>query len=244
MSSQTFSEMCEESAVRLYLQQSDIDEDFLAHYGIKGMKWGIRRFQNPDGTLTAAGKERYSNTKTIRKLGMDPKGLSSSISNNGTVRIADKAYDLADATYFDKRSQILTPKDTDSDSVKKAKKSIDDSGDTYLNPPKEKGPDGHLTYSSDSQARQSVSKEYCDKWWKLADKYGSDDDIPISEAKNLWNSSRVAYAKALLKDLGVDKPDSASVKELVNVYKQLENLESDISKVFTAISYASYANGV
>ena len=30
------------------------------HSGIKGMKWGVRRFQNADGTLTAAGKERYS----------------------------------------------------------------------------------------------------------------------------------------------------------------------------------------
>lgn len=30
----------------------------LYHHGIKGMRWGVRRFQNPDGTLTAAGKRR------------------------------------------------------------------------------------------------------------------------------------------------------------------------------------------
>lgn len=29
------------------------------HWGIKGQKWGVRRYQNPDGTLTAAGKKRY-----------------------------------------------------------------------------------------------------------------------------------------------------------------------------------------
>lgn len=33
------------------------DEDsYLEHHGIKGQKWGIRRYQNPDGTLTEEGK--------------------------------------------------------------------------------------------------------------------------------------------------------------------------------------------
>ena len=31
----------------------------LRHYGIKGQRWGQRRFQEEDGTYTAAGKERY-----------------------------------------------------------------------------------------------------------------------------------------------------------------------------------------
>ena len=31
----------------------------LYHWGIKGMKWGIRRYQNPDGSLTEEGKARY-----------------------------------------------------------------------------------------------------------------------------------------------------------------------------------------
>ena len=34
-------------------------EGELYHHGIKGQKWGVRRFQNKDGSLTPAGKKRY-----------------------------------------------------------------------------------------------------------------------------------------------------------------------------------------
>jgi len=42
----------------------------LAHHGVKGQKWGVRRFQNKDGSLTAAGKKRYDAPTVIKKGNM------------------------------------------------------------------------------------------------------------------------------------------------------------------------------
>ena len=38
-------------------------DNTLQHWGIKGMKWGVRRYQNKDGSLTPAGKKRYDRDK-------------------------------------------------------------------------------------------------------------------------------------------------------------------------------------
>lgn len=42
-----------------YYGTVDAGKAYLEHFGIKGMRWGVRRFENPDGTLTEAGKKRY-----------------------------------------------------------------------------------------------------------------------------------------------------------------------------------------
>ena len=47
----------------------------LYHYGVKGQKWGIRRYQNPNGTLTEEGKIRYGVDPKTGKLSAEGKKL-------------------------------------------------------------------------------------------------------------------------------------------------------------------------
>lgn len=51
----------------------DIWTPSLYHHGIKGQKWGVRRYQNEDGSLTAEGKKRYSEIAGNSKISYDQK---------------------------------------------------------------------------------------------------------------------------------------------------------------------------
>jgi len=55
--------------MRYYMTGSNLNRSYyISHHGIKGQRWGIRRFQNDDGTLTSEGKERYNEGKITREL--------------------------------------------------------------------------------------------------------------------------------------------------------------------------------
>ena len=72
----------------------------LRHHGIKGMKWGIRRFQNEDGSLTNAGRKRYADDgdtaerrKSVAKAEEVSKTISSASRPVSTIQ-PPPAYDF------------------------------------------------------------------------------------------------------------------------------------------------------
>ena len=70
----------------------------LYHYGVKGMKWGVRRYQNKDGTLTEAGKKRLVNKveKTMRSKNVPtPAEAAEPLSRDRAIK---RAYKLMTAS--------------------------------------------------------------------------------------------------------------------------------------------------
>jgi hypothetical protein len=63
-------------------------DNYLEHHGIKGQKWGVRRYQNKDGTLTAAGKKRVEETTKKESQSEQNKNIGRAAIAAATVTVA------------------------------------------------------------------------------------------------------------------------------------------------------------
>ena len=98
---------------------SFVNKDELYHWGIKGMKWGVRRYQNKDGTLTAAGKKRRKNYSDETK----------SMSTDELRRKVNRMNN--EQRYIDLTKSSLSPISKTADGVERVTRSVGDVNKIY-----------------------------------------------------------------------------------------------------------------
>ena len=74
-----------------YFKHNEMSDYAIAHHGIKGQKWGIRRYQNADGSLTAEGMRRYGVYSQNKQIANKFDSMTSKMSKNKAL-LKDKAF--------------------------------------------------------------------------------------------------------------------------------------------------------
>ena len=80
-----------------------VTNDQLAHHGILGQKWGVRRYQNEDGSLTNAGKKRYAK-EAVKELNKYEKEAVNAIAEYNKHDMARNRYASASMTYRERNN--------------------------------------------------------------------------------------------------------------------------------------------
>lgn len=140
----------------------EIDMEPLAHHGILGQKWGVRRYQNPDGSLTPAGKKRYDKLSAeLERLGTSQKKNRSDLESLSTEeqrkRFQDSTAYLKDrAAYLQAQNAVLAEEQKYAQLTAKPEKIK--KADGFLKKMKDKALDSVISSASDAAAKWLTQK--------------------------------------------------------------------------------------
>lgn len=150
----------------------------LYHFGIKGMKWGVRRYQNKDGTLTPAGKKRVS--EEYKKYAAKAQTDLENNYNNRWLKAYNKAADDMNNGLTDKYNS-----DYDKKLGSKAKDHDYFNDDEYNSGYEKLFNEQWTKHYNQETAREMMSNPNYKKAQKLCDKYNmtSFDDLAKTNAE-------------------------------------------------------------
>lgn len=197
-------------------------ENELYHWGIKGMRWGIRRYQNKDGTLTEAGRRRL--------------GLTEYDENHNTDTVIKKGTKASRVVSTSRYDEYSDPEF--GGSAKEGKKYLDDIRS------KEKGLESkYVSVDNVKNSGRENGKNYYLGWfteggwspnYAYVDMYGFKKDVKVASGKKVVD--------ALLEEVGAQKisdmlKNNQSVKSLTLDYTGNKELFDRVNNRFRDMGY-------
>lgn len=173
----------------------------ITHSGTKGMKWGVRRYQNKDGTLTEAGKKRYARDakeKEFNKYDESTGKYYKSSKKNGRTELE------ADTNRYVKEDLTRTKRLTD-ETAGLARNLKNANDQSIRNKPKTRM---DLSSMSDQELRNQINRE-------LLERQYNDVFNPVSVSKGR------EYAGKILDTAGVVLPIASSALAIALSIKEL-----------------------
>ena len=213
--------------------------DYIQHHGILGMKWGVRRYQNADGTLTAAGKKRYA--KELQKATSKDE-LRETLSSNSKFIKSDDIKALKEADKNLSKAYELEDEFIDSKALKDARKEAYDDTILYY---KKNDP----SYLNDIIKQNSGKTTDLDKFRDFRKTYEGFEDINWDEAYDAFCEKKgidrnyvhnavnaVVDVQQRITESLVGKYGKTKLKNLpINRFGEYSNLETTITNLLPSI---------